>query len=193
MRLLLLPALAAVVLVTGCGVEDDGPRTTQNRSVGTFTRLADDDSVDVRLHVGEGPQRVRVSAGEKVVDDVKTEVKDGTLQVRFDHHGWGGGSVEVEAWVPALSAITTDGSGDIHADGVAGDAFEARSDGSGDLHLADLDARSAKVKVGGSGDVDVRASERLDVDVDGSGDVRYYGDPALTQRIDGSGDVKHAG
>ncbi len=193
MRLLLLPALAIAVLVAGCGLEDDGPRTTQTRSLDAFSRVADADAVDMRLHVGDGPQRVRVHAGEKVIDDVRTEVENGTLQVHFDHHGWGGSNIEVEAWVPALAAITTGGSGDIHADGSTVDALEARSDGSGDLRLADLDARVAKVKVGGSGDVEVRASERLDVDVDGSGDVRYYGDPALTQRVDGSGDVKHAG
>jgi hypothetical protein len=219
--LLLLPAtlaalaLAALVLAAlalgGCSVGDDGPRTTQTRDVADFTRIDNSGSVDVRLHVGEA-QGVRVSAGEKVIDDVRTEVRDGTLYLTFDHDGFGGGDVVVEASVPKLAGIQLSGSGDIDADGIDADAFDVRSNGSADIALegtagrlaidlngsgdADLDgvsAREARVTVHGSGDVDVRADQRLEVDVDGSGDVRYHGDPALTQRVDGSGDLSRAG
>ena len=151
-------------------------------------------------------------AGEKVIDDVGTEVRDGTLELTFDHDGWGGSDVVVEASVPRLAGVDVSGSGDIDADGIDADAFEVRSDGSGDIALSgtagrlavdmdgsgdadltDLAAREARVFVGGSGDLDVRAGERLAVEVDGSGDVRYHGDPALTQRVDGSGDLSRAG
>jgi hypothetical protein len=208
-RLLLLPALAAVVAVTGCGLVDNGPRTSEDRDVATFSRIDDDGAVDVRVHVGDGPQRVQVSAGKKVLGDVKTEVRDGTLKIDFDHHGLTGGDVDVEAWVPSLAGVQADGSGDVSVQGVAADAFEAATDGSGsveltgtagrvtltasgsgDTHADGLRARAAQVKVGGSGSVDVAASEQLDVKVDGSGDVTYRGTPALTQDVDGSGDIK---
>jgi Putative auto-transporter adhesin, head GIN domain len=210
-RPLLLAAAVAALAVAGCDIGDDGPRTTQTRNVADFTRIDNRASVDVRLHVGE-PQRVRVRAGEKVIDDVRTEVRDGTLHLTFDHDGFGGGDVVVEASVPKLTGIEASGSGDIDADGIDADAFEVSSDGSadiglegaverlaldldgsGDADLADLVAREARVFVGGSGDVQVRADERLAVDVDGSGDVRYHGDPALTQHVDGSGDLSRAG
>jgi hypothetical protein len=205
--LLLFPALLAALVLAGCTIGDDGPRTTQTRDVADFTRIDNRDSVDVRLHVGE-PQRVQVHAGEKVIDDVRTEVRDGTLQLTFDRDGFGDGDVVVEASVPKLTGIAASGSGDIDADGIDADAFEVRSDGSADIELegtagrlaVDLDgsgdadlarllAREGRVAVSGSGDADVRADERLEVDVDGSGDVRYHGDPALTQRVDGSGDL----
>jgi hypothetical protein len=211
-RLLLLPALAAVVAASGCGLTDTGPRTTEDRSVDAFSRIDDDGAVDVHVHVGDGPQRVRVSAGRKVLHDVRTEVRDGTLNIDFTHHGLTGGDVDVEAWVPRLAGVHADGSGDINVQGVAADAFEASADGSGDIEvagtagslvassdgsgtarLAGLAARDVRVKVGGSGDVDVAASRRLDVTVDGSGDVSYRGNPSLTQHIGGSGDVDHAG
>jgi hypothetical protein len=165
----------------------------------------------MRLHVGE-PQKVQVRAGEKVIDDVRTEVRDGTLHVTFDHDGFGGYDVIVEASVPTLVGVQASGSGDIDIDGIETGAFAVRSDGSadialagtagrleldmsgsGDAELADLTTRDARVAVSGSGDVEVRASDRLDVDVDGSGDVRYHGDPALTERVDGSGDLRRAG
>jgi hypothetical protein len=208
-RSLLLLPIAALALA-GCSIGDDGPRTSQTRDVAKFTRIDNRASVDVRLHVGE-PQRVRVRAGEKVIDDVRTQVRDGTLQVTFDHDGWGGSDVVVEASVPALTAVDASGSGDIDVDGIEADAFELRSDGSadialagtagrlavdmdgsGDAELGDLAAREAHVFVGGSGDADVRADDRLDVTVDGSGDVRYHGNPELTQNVDGSGDLSRA-
>jgi DUF4097 and DUF4098 domain-containing protein YvlB len=208
-RSLLLLPIAALALA-GCSIGDDGPRTSQTRDVAKFTRIDNRASVDVRLHVGE-PQRVRVRAGEKVIDDVRTQVRDGTLQVTFDHDGWGGSDVVVEASVPALTAVAASGSGDIDVDGIEAEAFELRSDGSadialagtagrlavdmdgsGDVELGDLAAREAHVFVGGSGDADVRADDRLDVTVDGSGDVRYHGHPELTQNVDGSGDLSRA-
>ena len=210
-RLALLPATLAALALAGCTIGDDGPRTTQTRDVSDFTRIDNADSVDVRLRVGE-PQRVRVVAGEKVIDDVRTEVRDGTLRVTFDHDGFGGSDVVVDASVPELTAVEASGSGDVDVAGIDADAFELRSDGSadialagtaarlavdldgsGDADLADLAAREARVAVGGSGDVEVRADDRLEVVVDGSGDVRYHGDPALTPRVDGSGDLSRAG
>ena len=166
------PAAVAALALAGCSIGDDGPRTTQTRDVADFTRIENRDSVDVRLHVGE-PQRVRISAGEKVIDDVGTEVRDGTLQLTFDHDGIGDSDVVVEASVPKLTGIEASGSGDIDADGIDVDAFEVRSDGSADIALE-----------GTAG--------RLTVDVDGSGDVRYHGDPALTQHVDGSGERTRA-
>ena len=201
--------LAALALV-GCTIDDDGPRTTQSRDVAAFTRVDNSDSVDVRLRVGE-PQRLRVRAGAKVIDDVGTEVRDGTLHLTFDRDGFGVSDVVVEASVPELTGIEVSGSGDIDAYGIDADAFEARSDGaadialdgtaerlaldldgSGEAYLADLATRDAHVIVTGSGDADVRAEQRLHVYLDGSGDVRYHGDPVLTQRLDGSGDLNRA-
>jgi hypothetical protein len=209
-RALLLPAAVAALALAGCSIGDDGPSTSQTRDVADFTRIDNRDSVDIRLHVGE-PQRVRVRAGAKVIDDVRTEVRDGTLHVTFDHDGFGGSDVVVEASVPRLTGIEASGSGDIDVDGIDAGAFEVSSDGSadialegavgrlaleldgsGDADLADLAAREARVVVDGSGGADVRADERLEVEVDGSGDVRYHGDPALTQNVDGSGELRRA-
>src|SRR3954467_6673896 len=140
--LLLLPAALAAVALAGCSLADDGPRRTQTRDVAAFTRLDNRGAVDVRLHAG-GPQRVQVRAGSKVIGDVRTEVRGGTLALTFDHHGLGGEDVAVEASVPRLRAIAVSGSGDVAADGIAADAFELRSDGSADVRLEGTAARLA--------------------------------------------------
>jgi hypothetical protein len=208
--LLLIPAAVAVVALSGCAIGDDGPRTAQTRDVAPFTRIDNRDSVDVRLHVG-GPQQVQVRAGEKVIDDVRTEVRDGTLRLTFHRDNLLGDDVVVDATVPSLTGVGASGSGDLDIDGIDADAFDVRSDGSsdivlegkvarlsvdvdgsGDADLTDLTARDANVQVGGSGNADVSADRRLDVKVDGSGDVRYHGNPAVTRQLDGSGDLSHA-
>jgi hypothetical protein len=208
MRSLLLLPLAALALA-GCA--DDGPRTSQTRAVADFTRIENRSSVDVRLRVGE-TQRVQVFAGENVIDDVRTEVHDGKLEVDFDHDGWGGDDVEVVATVPELTGIDADGSGDFDVDGIEAREFELLSDGSsdivlagragrlvvsldgsGDVDLAGLAADDAQVSVDGSGDLDVRAVDQLEIRLDGSGDIRYHGDPEVTQEVDGSGDLTRAG
>jgi hypothetical protein len=209
-RAILVPAALAGLALAGCSVGDDGPQTTQTRDVAAFTRIDNPGSVDVRLRVGPA-QHVQVRAGENVIDDVRTDVRDGTLRVTFDHDGWGGDDVVVAATVPKLTGIEASGSGDIDVHGIEADAFELRSDGSadielegaterldvfldgsGDADLVGLAAQAARVVVDGSGDAEVKAAERLQVDVDGSGDVRYHGDPALTPNVDGSGDLTHA-
>ena len=208
--LLLIPTAVAAVALAGCSVGDDGPRTSQTRAVDPFTRIDNHASVDVRLHVG-GPQRVEVRAGEKVIDDVRTEVRDGTLRLTFHRDNLFGDEVVVDATVPKLTGVRSSGSGDIDADGIKARAFAVRSDGSsdialegevarlavdvdgsGDADLTDLTAREAHVQVGGSGNADVSADRRLDVKVGGSGDVRYHGNPAVTRQVDGSGDLSHA-
>src|SRR4051812_35543847 len=130
--LLLVPAAIAVLAVAGCSLADDGTRTTQTRLVAGFTRVENPDSVDVRLRAGT-PQRVQVRAGDKVIGDVHTEVRDGTLRVTFDHHGFGGGGVVVDAVVPRLTGIAASGSGDVDAAGIRAAALDVSSDGSGDV------------------------------------------------------------
>jgi hypothetical protein len=210
-RLIILALAApAALALAGCSIGDDGPRTSQTRDVDTFTRVNAPGSVDVRVRVG-APLRVRVHAGEKVIDDVRTDVRDGTLHIDFDHSGFGGDNVVVEASVPNLTGVEASGSGNVDADGIDADAFDVRVDGSGDVtlagstarltaevdgsgnaDLADLTARDARVVADGSGDAEVRAEGRLEVLVDGSGNVRYHGDPELSFKDDGSGDLSRA-
>ena len=154
-RLLLLLLVALALAFVGCTIGDDGPRTMQPRDVAAFTRLDNSDSVDVRIRVGE-PQRVRVRAGRKVIDDVGTEVRDGTLHVTFDHEGFGGSDVVVDASVPELTGIEVSGSGDIDAYGIDANVFEARSDGSADIAVEGT-------------------AERLALDLDGSGEAYLAG------------------
>lgn len=206
-RLALVAGSLAAVLLSGCAAGDDGPKTTQDRTVAEFTRVTTNGPADVRIRVGPS-QRVRVVAGEKAIADVHTEVRDGALEVSFDRQH--SGEVVVEVDVPSLTAIDTSGSGDVIADGVDADALDVRADGSGDLDVTgvvqrlavdrkgsgDLDlhhlsAREARADLKGSGDAEFWVEDHFDVRADGSGDVHYRGDATVTKHLTGSGDFDH--
>ena len=209
--LLLLPAVAAAFALGACDIGDTGPQTSQDRSVGAFSRVESHGDIDVRLRVGE-PRSVRVRAGEQVIDDVRTEVHDGTLRISFERDGFQLGRRVVEVGVPALDAIQADGASDIAAGGLAGRALSIRTNGAadvtangrverldaevngaGDLNLAALEARDVRVRMSGAGDAEVRAATRLDADVSGAGDLRYHGDPAVRRHVSGSADLARVG
>ena len=208
---LILPIATATLALTGCIGIDAGPTTSQTRDVEGFTRLKAEDEVDVNLRVGL-PRHVRVRAGEKVIDDVRTEVRDGTLYVSYDGPDIREGRLLVEVAAPAVDALAITGASDVRVDGLAADALDIRVTGAGDIaaggrvgrltldisgagdaDLADLTADEARVELSGAGDADVHASERLDAEVSGAGDLAYRGDPRMNERVTGSGEIEHAG
>ena len=208
---LILPVAAATLALTGCIGIDAGPTTTQSRDVPAFTRVKAEDQVDVDLRVGE-PRRLRVRAGEKVIDDVRTEVRDGTLFVSYDGPGIRNGRLLIEVAAPRIDAIAITGASDVRVDGLAAEALDIRVSGAGDIaaagrvgrltldisgagdaDLAELAAGEARVELSGAGDADVHAADRLDAEVSGAGDLAYRGDPRVRRTVSGSGEIEHAG
>jgi hypothetical protein len=167
--------------------------------------------VDLNLRVGD-PRAVNVRAGEKVIGDIRTEVRDGTLYVSYDGPSVRDGRLLVEASTPSVEAIAITDAADVVVDGLAGDALDLRvsgagdidargrverltvdASGSGDADLAELAADDATVELSGSGDVDVRAIDRLAAEVSGAGDLAYRGDPRVRRQVSGSGEIEHVG
>jgi Putative auto-transporter adhesin, head GIN domain len=208
---LILPIAAATLALAGCIGVDAGPTTTQNRDVGAFTRLKAEDEVDVNLRVGES-RRLTVRAGEKVIDDIRTEVRDGTLYVAYDGPSIREGRLLVEVAAPAVDGIAITGASDVRVEGLAADALDIRVSGAGDIaaagrvqrlaldisgagdaDLMELAADDARVELSGSGDAEVRASELLDAEVSGAGDLAYRGEPRLREAVSGDGEIDHIG
>jgi putative autotransporter adhesin-like protein len=208
---LILPVAAATLALTACFGVDAGPTTTQTRDVDAFTRLKAEDEVDVNLRVGES-RRLRVRAGEKVIDDIRTEVRNGTLYVAYDGPSIREGRLLVEVSAPTVEALAITGAADVRVDGLDADAFDIRVSGAGDLaaegrvqrltldisgagdaDLAELVADDARVELSGSGDAEVRASELLDAEVRGAGDLAYRGDPRVREDVSGSGEIEQVG
>jgi hypothetical protein len=211
---LLAAALAALALLalTGC---DNGPQVSQTRNVGTFTRLevSGDVSLNVALFNRPDPG-VRITAGSKAIDRIRTEVVGDVLRVSTKSRGLTIGpdplgAVSISLGVPALTGLRVDGSADVLLSGLSAKAFELRVSGSGDIRargrvddlemevdgsansdLADLATQNASVRIDGSGDTELRVARSLQLIVEGSGNVTYHGRPAVSSRLEGSGDVR---
>jgi putative autotransporter adhesin-like protein len=210
--LALLLTLGAAVALTGC---DSGPPVSQTRDLGGFTRLevSGDLSLVIRLFNRPDPG-VRITAGTKAIDRIKTEVVGDVLRVSTKSRGLTIGpdpigDVQISLGIPALLALRVDGQADVDLSGLSAKSFELRVDGSGDVQargrvdelemevdgsaatdLKDLSTQDASVRIDGSGDADLRVSRSLELIVEGSGDVTYRGRPSVSSRLEGSGNVR---
>jgi len=207
-----LGGLVAGLATGGCGVGDP---VSQTRTVGGFERLEVEGSIDLEIRLSNRPEPgVRITAGEKTIDRIRTEVRDGTLRLTTRSEGLvigpnPIGDVSVSLGVPALAGLEVvgdssvslsglsakrldmrvRGSGDITARGRV-DALAVEIDGSGDTDLGGLSAQTAQIRTDGSGQIDLRVSELLEIVSEGSGDILYRGRPRIVSRIEGSGDVR---
>jgi len=208
----MVAALAVALATAAC---DSGPPVSQTRDLGGFTRLevSGDLSLDVRLFNRPDPG-VRITAGTKAIDRIKTEVVGDVLRVSTKSRGLTIGpdplgDVSVSLGVPALLGLRVDGPADVMLSGLSAKTFELRVDGSGeaqargrvddlemevdgsaDSDLRDLATQNAKVRLDGSGDADLRVARSLELIVEGSGDVTYRGRPSVSSRLEGSGNVR---
>ncbi|MEM6290629.1 MAG: head GIN domain-containing protein [Myxococcota bacterium] len=211
MRALVLAAL--FVPLSGCfvlsvaNVFDEEPQT-QTRTVGEFDAIELEGAIDVEVVVGKDID-VEVIAAPKLLDDVTTKIKEGTLHIDLEGGGHSSsGGVLVKVAVPSLVGVELSGSGDIKVAGLTEGDFEAIIAGSGDVELAgtaesltasikgsgDIDARglsveTADLEIAGSGDITATASQSVLGDIAGSGDITVRGGASCTVTAAGSGDV----
>ncbi len=212
--LVALPIGASCVITTGCGlmgphVTGSGVSKSETRTVGDFTKIGLDSSVDAEVEIGS-PAKVEITSDDNLLAHIRTDVSDGRLVIGFEN-GWfdtksktvahvvvpklegfeigGSANGEIRGLNGATFHATIGGSGQIHASGAV-DELRATVGGSGGVDCSSIKAKHAKVSIGGSGSVKVDASESLDVSIGGSGSVYYRGDPKVTQKIGGSGSVQ---
>lgn len=185
----------SALLLAGCGVlgSDPGPRTTEERDVEGVTAVALETSGDLVVEEG-ATTSLTVTAGERVLERLTSEVRDGMLVLGTDRRGWGNqGEIDYLLVVEDLEAVHVRGSGDVEADGAATGDLEVVVEGSGDVRIADVDVDALLVRLEGSGNVRLGGTaESQAVTIDGSGS--YYGDDLTTEdatvSVQGSGSAE---
>ena len=181
---------------------------SEQRDVAPFTRIAMGAEADVVVAVG-GAQAVTVRGDDNLLDELSTEVDDGTLTIDEDADLDPEAGLTVDITVPALDQLEIGGAGDATIEGVAGESLRIEVSGAGDVEASgevdrveivisgagdvqtdDLLAREAEVVISGAGSVHVRAAESLNATVSGAGDVVYSGDPAdVASEVSGAGEI----
>jgi len=207
-----LAAIGALIALPGC---DNGPPVSQTRMVGDFTHVEVSGQLNLQIALFNRPQPgVRITAGRKAIDRIRTEVVGDTLRISTRSRGLTIGpdplgDVTVSLGVPALSGLRVDGPADVQLTGLSAKAFELRIAGSGDVigrgrtddlamevdgsadsDLSGLATQTANVRIDGSGDTELRVARSLELVLEGSGDVVYHGRPTVSSRLEGSGDVR---
>lgn len=224
MRHVLMATTIAIVALTGCSrgqAEDAGPMTQRDYQVGAFDKIELAGAYEATVRTGGQPS-VHAKGGEKLLEHLVVEVKDGSLQIHPQkrggfHWGWGGknSKVELTITVPSLKVAELAGSGGIRIDKVSGESFEGAVAGSGGLTVDQVDvgtlklgiagsgdakagsgkAKSVSYDIAGSGDIDAKGvtAEEADVSIAGSGGVSVNATRAAKVSIAGSGDVTVTG
>jgi hypothetical protein len=206
-------ALGALLALVGCGAQKEGSgvEAAETREVATFSRIELSGEAGVVITVGEA-QQVTVRGDDNLLEDVETEVDDGTLEIsqpgNVDLQPRAGLTVEVT--VPDLEAVEVSGAGNVSIAGLRGGLFridvsgagnveasgqidrvEAEVSGVGHLRLGTLVAREATVSVSGAGDVEVHATDSLSASVSGAGDIVYTGGPENVETdVSGAGEIR---
>jgi hypothetical protein len=202
--------LAAAALVSGCDLDgNDGPITSESRTVATFDRIEVGDRTNVTVRTGS-EQRLTLRGGERLLDAATTTVADRTLTI--DRSSRESAELDVAITVPRLRGLDSDAGGEIKLVDVDADGLELRHDGAGtltatgraerlnatlrgagDLELASLTAERAVVRLSGVGSAEVNVTDELDATVSGVGSIEYHGDPTVRRDVSGLGDVSQAG
>jgi Putative auto-transporter adhesin, head GIN domain len=213
--LLAVVSVGAMLVLGGCAggltKEGSGTEASENRPVDSFSRLSLSGEADVVVSVG-GAQRVTVRGDDNLLEEVRTEVDDGELEIsqpgNVDLKPKAGLTVEIT--LPDLEAVNVSGAGDVRVEGLRGDLFrvdvsgageveaagqvgrvEADLSGAASLRMGNLVAREVKVDLSGAGDIRVHATESLDASVSGAGRVVYSGDPPNVKTdVSGAGAVE---
>jgi hypothetical protein len=205
--------VVAALALAACGngaKQGSGNESSETRTVAPFNRIALGAAADLVVAVGK-PQKVVVRGDENLLDDLRTEVVSGKLEITVrpnveldPKHGF-----TVEVSVPRLTELVVDGVGKSTLDDVRGPAFHVEVNGAGDvdangkvdrlevvlagagtLNLADLEAQHADVEIRGAGNVSLQATESLSASVSGAGNVVYTGNPSLVHsKVTGAGNI----
>jgi len=196
-------------------VNGSGKEVNVARTVGAFSVLRLDSSVDVHARQGATPS-VTVHADDNIEPMIETVVDGDALVVRMrkgtSFHS--SHNVVVDVVFTSLTAAQQHGSGDLHIETLSSPRFESTIAGSGDLQIdhAQLGsfvlsiagsgavaisgtADEARFGVAGSGDINARdfAARRVSVSISGSGDAHVNATEAIDARVAGSGDVTYSG
>jgi hypothetical protein len=193
-------------------MQGSGVAVSRSREVPSFRRVDMGGALHVTIKVG-GTTSVIVTAEDNLIDLVRTEVADGTLQIGIEQGGIdfrptlecrvaitvpaldgiivaGSGQVDIRGLAAGQFAVSVAGRGGVHATGRAAE-LHVSVKGRGGAHLYDLAVEEAAVKVAGTGMVQVAPRNHLRAEVSGGGQVRFRGAPATSTDVRGSGSIQH--
>lgn len=180
-----------------------GEQKTEVYEVQPFKGISNASSADIH-YIKSDTFEVKVTAPEKLLEEMTVKVEDGTLSIsqhdNFVHSNGipiNGKSIAVWVKAPSIESVMLLGSGDFYSkDTLRASTFQFSTNGSGDISVATI-SNAAKVDVQtlGSGDVSIVVDKCGDITGKsvGSGDLGVVGTArSCNLKALGSGDVVNA-
>jgi len=167
----------------------------QERDVPSFSKISLRISANVHLEQG-AKQSVRIEAKSSTLEDLITEVKDRTLNIRFPNNllfrFQNPGKIDIFITVPEIDGLTISGSGDIIAGDVETRILDLTVSGSGNIKIDNLKADRISATISGSGGININdggVADELKATISGSGNIKASDFEAdeVSARISGSG------
>lgn len=192
----------------------------EERDVPAFSSVAL--RIEAKVYIKQGStQSVEIVAKSSTLEEIITEVKDRTLNIRFPGNkffkgNFQPGKIEIYITVPEIDALSVSGSGDIIAKEIESRIIILSVNGSGDIVIDELKNERIKASISGSGNIilkDGGLADEFDISISGSGNVKAEGFEAnevtiytsgsgscsvttngsIKARISGSGNVNYNG
>jgi len=149
----------------------------QSRKVDSFNEISL--RIGAKLHLEQGSkQDLEIVAKSSTLDEIITEVKNGTLIIRFPNKDFfwktfQPGEITIYVTTPEINGLGISGSGDIIADDlIKTKILDLGISGSGNIKLAELNAERVKGTISGSGDIMLKGETKaqdLAISISGSG------------------------
>ncbi len=156
-------------------ISGNGNVVKNERSVSGFDGVKVSTGIDVILSQGDN-EKVVVETDENLQEYIKTEVRDGILNVYTDHISIRHADVEkVYVTIKDVKSLSTSSAGDIVGETpVRTDEIRLSASSSGDIKL-ELYAKSVKLDISSAGDIKLTGeSETLDADLSSAGDLKAF-------------------
>ena len=172
----------------------------QTRKVDPFSEISL--RIGAKLHLEQGAkQNLEIVAKSSTLDELITEVKDGTLIIRFPNKDFfwktfQPGEITIYFTTPEIKGLGISGSGDIVADDqIKTKILDLGISGSGNIKLSELNAERVKGTISGSGDIVLGGktpAQDLSISISGSGNLKAmdYRSADVSVKIAGSGNVE---
>ncbi len=178
----------------GKRIRGNGHVVTKVRETSEYNAISIGGSFDVVLVKGkEG--KITIKGEENIIDVIITEVKGGTLKVKFKNNVNIRITKRLTITIPfnEIEAISLGGSGNLKSeDVIKADNIKLSLGGSGNIY-AIVNANNVKSSIGGSGNIKISGTtDKFTCSIAGSGSIKAYGLQANTinAKIAGSGSIK---
>jgi len=201
----------------GPGISGSGNVISETREVNGFNALNLKYPAKVLITQGR-VESVKIEAEDNLLPDLKTQVKNGTLEIFYNKTG----NTHVNPTKPVVIIIIVkdlvdvefSSAGELTIDGLKTDNLDVSLNGAGDLELNDINLKKLSVDLSGAGsmiasgttdDLDVNISgfgdfkgadlhgKTAKVNISGAGSATVWVDNELDANISGAGSVNYHG